>query len=536
MRSTVVLALAVASLLVATISFAEDTPKPITVVSLFNVLPGKGETVMNLFKKHDKPVLDKLLSDGTILGYGLLVPVVHVAGAPTHATRNLVKTPADVDKVAGGPSRRAGEALPGAKRRPRGPCGGDLRARHAPQQPSAGRDVSREIAFALASGPAGRKGASAAADLVAAGTLFGLRMAGPVAVFVSPHGYGHAARACALMQALSDLGAAARFEVFTLVPEWFFTGSLTCPFGYHSLLTDVGLVQSTPLVEDLDETLRRLDSFLPFSEDQLDGLARLFEELGCQLALCDISPLGLAAARKAGIPSILIENFTWDWIYAPYAKSRPAFSRVIAPLTELFELATSRIQTEPVCRPDSRFPSVAPVSRAPRTPSPAVRARLGVPAGAPMVLVTMGGIPWQIASLDRLERGDVFFVVPGAAERRERRGSLIALPHRSGFFHPDLVHAADAVVGKLGYSTLAEAWAAGVPFGHVGRPTFRESPALATFVTTRMPGLTLTAEEIAGEAWLERVPELLAMERAAGNRSNGASAAARTVHRLLSAG
>jgi UDP:flavonoid glycosyltransferase YjiC (YdhE family) len=361
-------------------------------------------------------------------------------------------------------------------------------------------------------------------------------MAGPVAVFVSPHGYGHAARACALMQALSDLGAAARFEIFTLVPEWFFTSSLTCPFGYHAVLTDIGLVQRTPLAEDLDATLKRLEEFLPFDEALLEGLVRRFERLGCRFVICDISPLGLAAARKAGIPSILIENFTWDWIYEPYAKSRPGFSRVIGLLTKLFGLATSRIQTEPVCRPEPRFPSVAPLSRAPREPRAAVRARLGLPSEAPMVLVTMGGLPWRPASLRRLERGDVFFVVPGAAERREHRGSLVALPHRSGFFHPDLVHAADAVIGKLGYSTLAEVWAAGVPFGHVGRPTFRESSVLAAFVADRMPGLTLTAEEISGEAWLERVPDLLALNGAGGGSSNGTTAAARTVHRLLAGG
>jgi hypothetical protein len=92
------------------------------------------------------------------------------------------------------------------------------------------------------------------------------------------------------------------------------------------------------------------------------------------------------------------------------------------------------------------------------------------------------------------------------------------------------------VIGKLGYSTLAEVWAAGVPFGHVGRPTFRESSVLAAFVADRMPGLTLTAEEISGEAWLERVPDLLALNGAGGGSSNGTTAAARTVHRLLAGG
>ena len=356
----------------------------------------------------------------------------------------------------------------------------------------------------------------------------------PIAVFVSPHGYGHAARACAVMQALSELGVASQFEVFTLVPEWFFTDSMTCPFGYHPLLTDVGLVQTTPLVENPDETLRRLDEFLPFGAGQLDSLARVLDEFGCQLVLCDISPLGIAAARRAGIPSALVENFTWDWIYEPYAEGRPAFSRPIAALTELFELATSRIQTEPVCRPDRRFPGVPPVSRSPRTPAAVVRHRLGVPGEARMLLLTMGGIPWQHGFLRRLEqRGDVFFVVPGASDHLEHRGSLVALPHRSGIFHPDLVHAADAVVGKLGYSTLAEVYAAGVPLAYVERPTFRESAALAAFAAERMPGLALTAEEFAQGTWLERVPELLAMPRTEGRRRNGTAAAAGIVRALL---
>ena len=202
------------------------------------------------------------------------------------------------------------------------------------------------------------------------------------------------------------------------MPEWFFASSLTCPFGYHAVLTDIGLVQSTPLAEDLDATLKRLEEFLPFDETLLNSLVRRLTRLGCRFVICDISPLGLAAAQRAGIPSILIENFTWDWIYEAYANGRPAFSRFIGLLTELFGLATSRIQTEPVCRPEPRFASVAPVSRAPRERRDTVRARLAVPPEAPMVLVTMGGLPWQPASLHRLESGDVFVVRRDAARAR----------------------------------------------------------------------------------------------------------------------
>ena len=68
-----------------------------------------------------------------------------------------------------------------------------------------------------------------------------------IAYFISPHGYGHAARAAGVMEAVHELNPSIRFEIFTKVPSWFFDDSSSGNFGYHSLLTDIGLVQRTPL-------------------------------------------------------------------------------------------------------------------------------------------------------------------------------------------------------------------------------------------------------------------------------------------------
>ncbi len=81
MRRITTVALLLLSLAVPAFVAAQDAPHPITVVSFFKVLPGEGDTVMGMFKKYDKPVLDKLMADGTISGWGIGTPWVHTSGS-----------------------------------------------------------------------------------------------------------------------------------------------------------------------------------------------------------------------------------------------------------------------------------------------------------------------------------------------------------------------------------------------------------------------------------------------------------------------
>ncbi len=139
-----------------------------------------------------------------------------------------------------------------------------------------------------------------------------------IAFFVSSHGLGHAARAAGIMAAMHDLSAAIRFEIFTAAPYWFFEQTLSGPFSYHPLLTDIGLVQSTPFHENLLETLKRLDDFLPLDPQWIERISRSVLDSRCELILCDISPVGIAVGRASAIQSVLVDNFTWDWIYEAY--------------------------------------------------------------------------------------------------------------------------------------------------------------------------------------------------------------------------
>jgi hypothetical protein len=312
------------------------------------------------------------------------------------------------------------------------------------------------------------------------------------------------------MQALFELRSDLCFELFTTVPEWFFSESLSAPFSYHEMITDVGLVQRDALTEDAQATADQLDQLLAPARSGLDQIAIRLEQRACRVVLCDISPLGLAAADHAGLPSVLIESFTWDWIYRAYLDECPRLAHHIPFLERAFSRASLHIQAQPACQPQPDAHSVAPISRRPRQSRDQVRRQLGVPDARPLVLVTMGGIPWRFSSLQALqEQSDACFLVLGKDAESNRRDNLIILPHHSGLYHPDLTAGSDAVIGKLGYSTLAEAYWSAVRLGFIPRSRFPESPVLARFAESEMSGVEISRDAFIRGEWLSRVEVLL---------------------------
>lgn len=359
-------------------------------------------------------------------------------------------------------------------------------------------------------------------------------------MFISPHGFGHAARATAVMIAIRARLPAIGFEVFTTVPAWFFTEALDGCTRYHPLSCDVGLVQHDALREDPAATAGVLARRLPFDRAAVMLLAGLLDRLGVGLVVADIAPLGLAVAAAAGIPSLLVENFTWDFIYRGYAGRSPALGRCADLLEPVFAQATLHVRTRPICGAATGDLTVGPISRRPRQSRAAVRAALAIPDGVPTLLVTMGGIPSTFAGLEQLRRRrDTVFIVPGAGGQAETSDNLRLLPHHSRFYHPDLVAASDGVIGKLGYSTVAETWAAGVPFAWVPRPIFPESASLAAFVTAEMDAVTLTPEDLAAGRFAASIDRLLefgrlpASKRRPPRQSTGTAAVAALAEALL---
>jgi UDP-N-acetylglucosamine:LPS N-acetylglucosamine transferase len=336
------------------------------------------------------------------------------------------------------------------------------------------------------------------------------------------------------MEAIHQIDPGIHFDILTSVPEWFFKDSISGGFSYWFETTDIGFIQRTPFHEDLEQTTEMLDKFIPFDQSNLNRVSRLIRDLKCTLVICDISPLGIGAARRAGVRSILVENFTWDWIYENYPGAAEKVPSHIIYLKNLFDSVDFLIQTEPICRRKKAHLTLPPIARKIRSEAAEVRKRLGVDENQKMVLISLGGISNEmnfLPSLDRKE--DLVFVIAGSTGKRISSGNVRILPRCSGVYHPDLVNASDAVIGKVGYSTLAEVFFAGVPFGYVARPDFPESDILINFIRNGMTGCPIPLNDFYFGKWIDCIEPILRLPRISTAGSNGADEFARFILRLI---
>jgi hypothetical protein len=337
--------------------------------------------------------------------------------------------------------------------------------------------------------------------------------------FISPHGFGHATRTISVLEALGELLPDLQVRIFSTVPDTLFQ-SCPVPIIYHRVVTDIGLVQDSAFSIDIEQTLSRLEEFFPLANESIARCADSCRR--SSLIISDISPLGIEVGKQAGIPSLLLENFTWDWIYQPLAERVAAFRPIIDQLSEYYARADWRVQTEPVCRPLDADLTCPPLARPCRLTRQEGAALLGG-NGRRTVLISMGGLSCAPPFLTRLhDHPDTFFVIAGQLPGGADGENVRFLPPHTPLHHPDLINGADLLICKCGYSTIAECAQTTTPLCCVTRTDFAESPVLADYVATQLGGTILDDHRFFSGDWLTDLPDLFTKPRSSpretGNR------------------
>lgn len=376
-------------------------------------------------------------------------------------------------------------------------------------------------------------------------------MAAAIVFYVSGHGFGHASRTIEVINAVFVRRPETRIGVRTSAPRWLFDLTVKGKIAFSTLECDTGVVQIDALTLDEADSIRRAAAFHSDLVTRAASETRVLRELGAGLIIGDIPPLAFAVSAAAGIPSIGIGNFTWDWIYADYPRVRLAPSLLPA-IRGAYTKASMALRL-PM---SAGFESFSNVKDIPFVARHATRTReevcklLKLPADKPIVLMSFGGYGLPGLDTDVLAKFKKYTVVttanlPVGRTRKEtplaeRKGSFISINEEAmydaGVRYEDLVGAAEAVVTKPGYGIIAESIANDAAVLYTSRGHFPEYDVLVEDLPKYLRTAFISQEDLFAGKWESPLDKLLAQSRPKNYKkpeTNGADVAAEILLKAL---
>jgi hypothetical protein len=367
-------------------------------------------------------------------------------------------------------------------------------------------------------------------------------LAAAIVFYISGHGFGHASRSIEVINAILAARPETRIGVRTAAPRWLFDLTVKGKVSFSTLECDTGVVQVDSLSLDEADSIRRASAFHNDLVTRAASETRVLRELGAGLIVGDIPPLAFAVGASAGIPSVGLGNFTWDWVYADYPRVRlapsllPAIRGAYAKASMALRLPMS-----------GGFESFSNVKDIPFIARHATKTReevcklLKLPADKPIVLASFGGYGLPGLETEPLSKFKKYTVVttanlPLGRTRKEmptaeRKGSFISVNEEAmydaGVRYEDLVAASEVVVTKPGYGIVSECIANGSAMLYTSRGHFPEYDVIVEEIPKYLRASFIGQDDLFGGRWEPYLDKLLSQAKPKKKpETNGAEVAA----------
>lgn len=359
--------------------------------------------------------------------------------------------------------------------------------------------------------------------------------------YISGHGFGHASREIELINALGPLAPDHEIVIRTSAARWLFDRTVRPPFTWLEGPCDIGIVQIDSLRLDEAATIRQAAEFYRELPRHIEEEAALLRAHAARLVIADAPPLACAAAAAVGIPSIVLANFTWDWIYAGYLEHLAAVPHLIPIIQTAYRHASEawRLPMHGGFEAIETIVDLPYVARHARHPRGDVRRALALPAERPLALSSFGGYGVRDLDPSRLDCLDTFGVI---ITGRKEPGPLPSGVHfiderriyEAGLRYEDLVAAVDVVVTKPGFGIIAECIANDRAVLYTSRGRFREYDVMVAEMPRVLRCAFIDQEALLAGRWLGPLNEVLRLPPAPERpRTDGAEIAARMIAERL---
>ena len=366
--------------------------------------------------------------------------------------------------------------------------------------------------------------------------------------YISGHGFGHATRDLEVIRHIHQQRPDARIVVRTEVPRWFLERSARTSIDVQACETDTGIAQIDSLRLDEAQTAQQARQFYGRFDERVDAEAAALLTIGAAVVVGDVPPLAFAAANRAGVPSIALANFTWDWIYSAYRVFHADGVDVLQMIGDAYSRTTLALRLPfaggfETMHTIRDIPLVARRSRRSREDN---RRRLGLNDRRPVVLASFGGHGAALPFERVAETSDLTLVVTDyeaaalsqdqSCDGRLRRFSSRSL-EAADVRYEDLVAAADVVVSKPGYGIVSECIANETALLYTSRGVFAENEVLVGGMTPFLRSRFIDQDDLRNAEWEPAIRELLASAMPADHmRVDGAGVAASAILALAGRG
>ncbi|KAK4435658.1 L-arabinokinase [Sesamum alatum] len=348
------------------------------------------------------------------------------------------------------------------------------------------------------------------------------------AYYVTGHGFGHATRVVEVARHLILAGH--DVHVVTGAPDYVFTTEIESPRLFlRKVLLDCGAVQADALTVDRLASLEKYsETAVVPRETILATEVEWLKSIKADLVVSDVVPVACRAAADAGIRSVCVTNFSWDFIYAEYVMAAGHHHRsIVWQIAEDYSHCEFLIRLPGYCpMPAFRDAIDVPlvVRRLHKSPEE-VRRELGIPDDVKIVILNFGGQPsgWTLKE-DYLPHGWLCLVC-GASESLELPANFRKLAKDA--YTPDMIAASDCMLGKIGYGTVSEALAYKIPFVFVRRDYFNEEPFLRNMLEFYQGGVEMIRRDLLTGHWRPYLERAISLKPCYEGGINGGEVAAR---------
>jgi L-arabinokinase len=267
---------------------------------------------------------------------------------------------------------------------------------------------------------------------------------------------------------------------------------------------------------DEEATVREASRFHAGFARRVDEEAAFLQQARADVVVGDVPPLAFAAAHRAGVPSLAIANFTWDWIYEGFPGFEADAPDVLESIRREYAKATSALRL-PFHGGFAAMASVVEdiplIGRASKLSRADARAALGLDSARPVVLASFGNYGVSLDYDAVASRNHFTLVVIDETPRtahhpRLTYWSMTELRAR-GLWYEDVVAASDVVAGKPGYGIVSECVANGTALLYTSRGRLAEYDLMVEEMPLYLRCRYLDQARLQSADWSEAIEALI---------------------------